>query len=245
MYKKNNEVFAEVGYILTGNNGTGYRMTGELTDFTERQLDLSNITIEGDMVSIDGVLHGYDASMGFEQLVEKWMKAQYSQEEQVTVIQNQEENPQEYERMLKWRYWCEELAHAILDDVDLDIAKQQKIREISQYDSSTAVNEFTFGGRTMWLDDATRTKLAKRFDTDEQDGKTDTKLIYDGVSYDLPIQQARAMLHQIESYARDCFDKTNEHKAAVMALGSIDAVHEYNYTVGYPTKLNFDTMFSE
>lgn len=245
MYKKNNEVYAEPGYILSGSIGVGYRLTGNIDDFTEVQLDLSTIVRGEDSLEINGIMHGYDASMGFEQLVEKWMKAQYSHEEQVTIIQNKDENPQEYERMLRWRYWCEELAHAILDDVDLDIAKQQKIREISQYDSSTAVNEFTFGGVAMWLDDATRTKLSKRFDTDEQDGKTDTKLIYDGVSYDLPIQQARSMLHQIESYARDCFDKTNEHKAAVMALGSIDAVQEYNYTVGYPTKLNFDTMFSE
>lgn len=127
----------------------------------------------------------------------------------------------------------------------LPLAKQMIVARISQYDVSSAVNEFTFGGRQMWLDDATRTKLAKRFDTDEQDGKTDTKLIYEGVSYDLPIQQARAMLHQIESYARDCFDKTNEHKAAVIAKRSINTVRNYDYTVGYPEKLNFDQMFSE
>lgn len=127
----------------------------------------------------------------------------------------------------------------------LPLAKQMVVARISQYDASSAVNEFTFGGVAMWLDDATRTKLAKRFDTDEQDGKTDTKLIYDGVSYDLPIQQARAMLHQIESYATACFDKTNEHKAAVMAKRSINTVKSYDYTVGYPEKLNFDQMFSE
>jgi hypothetical protein len=53
------------------------------------------------------------------------------------------------------------------------------------------------------------------------------------------------MLHQIESYARDCFDKTNEHKAAVMAKRSINTVRNYDYTVGYPEKLNFDQMFGE
>ena len=122
---------------------------------------------------------------------------------------------------------------------DIDVAKQMMTARISEYDSSPAVNEFTLNGMSMWLDDATRTKLAKRFDTDEQDGLTETKLIYDGVSFDLPISMAKAMLHQIESYARDCFDKTNEHKAAVASKKKVDTVLSYDYTVGYPQKLEF------
>lgn len=122
----------------------------------------------------------------------------------------------------------------------LALAKEYVCDKITAYDSSSAVNEFTFGGKTMWLDDAMRTKLAKRFDTDELDGKTDTKLIYEGESYDLPITTARAMLHQIESYARDCFDKTNEHTAAVSALTTVKKVLAYDYTKGYPQKLSFE-----
>ena len=121
----------------------------------------------------------------------------------------------------------------------LEAAKAMVIARISAYDSSLAVNEFTLNGMSMWLDDATRTKLAKRFDTDEQDGLSETKLIYDGMAFDLPITTAKGMLHQIESYARDCFDKTNEHKAAVMAKRSVNTVLSYDYTTGYPQKLAF------
>lgn len=121
----------------------------------------------------------------------------------------------------------------------LEAAKAMVIARISAYDSSGAVNEFTLNGMSMWLDDATRTKLAKRFDTDEQDGLSETKLIYDGMAFDLPITTAKGMLHQIESYARDCFDKTNEHKAAVMAKRSVNTVLSYDYTTGYPQKLAF------
>lgn len=122
---------------------------------------------------------------------------------------------------------------------DIGMARAFVTAKVMAYDSSPAVNEFTFSGVSMWLDDATRTKLLKRFETDEQDGLEETKLIYNGVSYDLPISAARAMLHQIESYARDCFDKTNEHVAAVAALGSVEDVLAYDYTQGYPEKLIF------
>lgn len=116
----------------------------------------------------------------------------------------------------------------------LTLAKAAVIAEIEEYDKSESINQFTLNGLPMWLDDATRTKLSKRFDTDEEDGKTVTKLIYENKPYILPISAARGMLHQIESYATACFDKTNEHIATVGAKRSVDKVLEYDYTDGYP-----------
>jgi len=121
----------------------------------------------------------------------------------------------------------------------LTLAKAAVTAEIVAYDQSNSVNEFTFNGVSMWLDDATRTKLAKRFDTDEKDGLTETKLIYGGIPYILPIENAKTMLHQIESYARNCFDKTNEHLATVNAMKKVDKVLAYDYTTGYDPKLSF------
>ena len=118
-------------------------------------------------------------------------------------------------------------------------AKAKKIAAIEEYDVSSAVNEFTLNGVAMWRDDAERTKLAKRFDTDEEDGFNTTKLIYDNVAYVLPIAQARIMLHRLESYARDCFDKTNEHKLNVANLTTLEEIENYDYTKGYPGKLEF------
>ena len=118
-------------------------------------------------------------------------------------------------------------------------AKAEKIAAIEEYDVSAAVNEFILNGVTMWCDDAERTKLAKRFDTDEEDGFSTTKLIYDNVAYVLPIAQARVLLHRLESYARDCFDKTNEHKLNVANLTTLEEIENYDYTKGYPGKLEF------
>ena len=121
----------------------------------------------------------------------------------------------------------------------LTLAKAAVTAEIVAYDQSNSVNEFTFNGVSMWLDDATRTKLAKRFDTDEKDGLTETKLIYGGIPYIMPIENAKTMLHHIESYARDCFDQTNLHRQSISELDSVEDLLAYDITAGYPTKLEF------
>ena len=48
------------------------------------------------------------------------------------------------------------------------------------------------------------------------------------------------MLAQIQLYADQCFIVTKQHKAAVEALDSIEAVDNYDVTAGYPTKLTFN-----
>ena len=121
----------------------------------------------------------------------------------------------------------------------INIAKSNKLSEIEVYDTSSNVNEFFLNGVSMWLDDATRSKLEKRFNTDERDGLTITKVTYENVSYSLPIAIARGMLYSLESYARDCFDKTNEHKLNVLNLQTVQEIENYDYTTGYPTKCNF------
>ena len=126
------------------------------------------------------------------------------------------------------------------NDAILAELKRLVAADIDAYDKSSAVNEFFLGGRSMWLDDATRTRLAKRFDTDERDGKEVTRIVYEGTAYTLPIQTARGLLYQLESYAKKCFDRTNEHQATVAALGSIEAVIGYDYTTGYPPKPEFE-----
>ena len=47
------------------------------------------------------------------------------------------------------------------------------------------------------------------------------------------------MLSALELYALECYNKTAEHKVAVEALTSLEAVENYDYTTSYPTKLNF------
>lgn len=118
-------------------------------------------------------------------------------------------------------------------------AKKDKIREIEDYDSSYNVNEFYVQGASIWLDKATRAGLKLRFEAEKESCKTDTALWYNGIQYPLTVKSAIDMLLKVELYASECYDNTQRHIAAVSALETVDDLAAYNYTVGYPEKLNF------
>lgn len=69
--------------------------------------------------------------------------------------------------------------------------------------------------------------------------KENTTLWYNGISFTLPLNTAIQMLYALEVYASECYDNTQEHLANVDKMETLDAVLEYNYTVGYPDKLHF------
>lgn len=129
-----------------------------------------------------------------------------------------------------------------ISPMTLEIAKKVKINSINQYDNSDAVNEFTLNGTKLWLTDEERTKLSKRLDIDKKSGLTTTKLIHSSLGYapvELPIEQTEQLLLSLEQYARDCFDKTNEHISEVLSLTSVEDVEAFDITEGYPSKLSF------
>lgn len=119
----------------------------------------------------------------------------------------------------------------------LRFAKEEVIKAVTSYDSSSAVNEFSYRGVPLWLDKETRTGLVVRFNAEEMMGKTETKLWAGTVGFDMSITDGRQMLYAVEIYASQCYDTTASHKAAVDELKTTDEVVAYDYTVGYPSKL--------
>ena len=113
--------------------------------------------------------------------------------------------------------WKEEV---IYGEVTPELVKKFRLQELAERDASAEINEFTLNGVKMWFGDADRSKLSKRFATDEADGKENTKIV-------------------IESYARDCFDQTNLHRQSISELDSVEDLLAYDITAGYPTKLEF------
>lgn len=118
-------------------------------------------------------------------------------------------------------------------------AKRDKKHEINNYDSSSSVNEFYIQEMPVWLDKATRSGLMLRFNSELAMKKENTTLWYNGISFTLPLNSAIQMLYALEVYASECYDNTQAHLANVDKLDTLDAVLEYNYTVGYPDKLHF------
>ena len=121
----------------------------------------------------------------------------------------------------------------------LQQAKNDKFLEIEAYDSSDSVNSFSINGQDMWLTVEERQQLATQISACQAIGRTNMTRWFDGISYTFPISTWQQMLVALEVYAGDAINVTEGHKAAVNALNSISDVNNYNYTSGYPQKLEF------
>lgn len=121
----------------------------------------------------------------------------------------------------------------------LEKAKQEKIGELEAYNNSDAVNEFTIGGVPMWLTFDERNRLQKAVEAKESLGKDTMTKNWNGVEYTFLLTVWKAMLAALEDYAYDCQNATDGHKAAIEALTTIETVEAYDFTTGYPPKLNF------
>lgn len=124
-------------------------------------------------------------------------------------------------------------------DNALDVTKEEAIEQITEYDQSEDVNSFTLQGKTMWLPKETRVGLVNSVTIEKNAGKETTVLWFGGEKYELPVDTALQMLSALELYALECYNVTAAHKAAVNALESVEDVVAYDYTQGYPEKLNF------
>ena len=124
-------------------------------------------------------------------------------------------------------------------DNALDVTKEEAIEQITEYDQSEDVNSFTLQGKQMWLPKETRVGLVNSVTIEKNAGKETTVLWFGGERYELSVDTALQMLSALELYALECYNVTAAHKAAVNALESVEDVVAYDYTQGYPEKLNF------
>ena len=125
----------------------------------------------------------------------------------------------------------------------LALAKGKKDGDITAFDNSANVNSFIIGGLPMWLGWELRARLKASLEAIEAAGGTEMTKGFGGVDYTFSVEQWAAMINAVENYAGQCQKVTEGHRAAVNALATIADVEAYDYTIGYPPKINFDTYF--
>ena len=121
----------------------------------------------------------------------------------------------------------------------LDQAKKEVIRKIDEYDTSVNVNSFKLNGVDVWLSKDTRVGLMNSISIEKAVGKEQSALWFNNICVMINCDSAIQMLSALELYALDCYNKTAQHKINVQNLSSIEEVHNYDYTQGYPSKLEF------
>lgn len=126
---------------------------------------------------------------------------------------------------------------AKMDALDLELAKTDKIAEITDYDTSDKVNGFKLNGMLVWLDKATRVGLMNSTTIAKAAGQKTTTLWLGGVKLVVDCDKAIQLLSALEMYALECFNVTASHKASVSELATIEEVEAYDYKAGYPKML--------
>lgn len=141
-----------------------------------------------------------------------------------------------YEEREKQQYaydvcWLDDVGS---EDEVLQKAKEAVVAEITAFDSSSAVNGFILNGERVWLSFELRDRVYQGNERLQRIGRTDTTLWLGNHCYNLSIEQAQNIISHIEAYAKDCYNVTAAHKAAVEKLQTVEEVLAYDYTAGYP-----------
>lgn len=123
----------------------------------------------------------------------------------------------------------------------LEIAKQDKIHELSIYDNGPEVNEFSINEvLKTWFTPEERSNYKNSIDSAKLLNIESLQLLVDGNVLTIPTEQAATLLAMIQLYADACYMVTQSHKAAISKLDSIEDVENYDFTINYPQKLNFN-----
>lgn len=116
--------------------------------------------------------------------------------------------------------------------------KKIKLQEIINYDKSPNVNTFYVGGIALWLSREERIVIKDRFQREKDAGKEKTRLLYKGLVLELTPDMGIHLINMVSAYADQCFDVTEAHKSALNDLTTKEEIQSYDYTVGYPEKIN-------
>lgn len=119
-------------------------------------------------------------------------------------------------------------------------AREEVLKNIEAYDTSSAVNGFVLNGAEVWLDKGTRVGLMNSTTIAKAMGQATTTLWLGDVKIVVDCDKAIQLLSALEMYALECFNVTAAHKKAVGELTSVEEVLSYDYTKGYPEKLTME-----
>ena len=175
-----------------------------------------------------------------ENLYQAIINYKYSISQIATILTNNINNANrpEYLEYIAWKEYAEKCASIIFDAPTLENTIKTKLEEITKYDVSSAVNGFYYQGSEYWLDKDTRVGLMNSTTILKEAGETTANLWFGSVYVTLTVDDVISKLSQLEMYALECYNVTAQHKAAIMALQTIEAVEAYDYTVDYPAKLD-------
>lgn len=128
----------------------------------------------------------------------------------------------------------------VVEPDPVEVARNAKLANLEMFDKSTDINDFTVNGEMhAWFTPEIRSNYRNSIDAAKLLGVESLDVFIGDTLVTIPTASAEQMLAAIQLYADQCFIKTKQHEAAIKALNTVEDINNYDYTVGYPTKLNF------
>ena len=116
--------------------------------------------------------------------------------------------------------------------------KQAKLKELEEFDKSDNVNSFIINDKKAWINREERTSINYSTSVIKESGQEITDLWLDQDCYVINCDVILQLLSQLEIYAKRCYSVTSQHKANILKIDNLEDLNSYDYTVGYPEKLN-------
>lgn len=123
----------------------------------------------------------------------------------------------------------------------LRLAIEAKVEEINAYDKSSAVNSFKLNGMDAWINREDRIGTRRAIELDKANGQTESDIWLNGFLLHVNCDLALRLLDAVGHYAYKAYNRTQAHIYSVKQMKSVEDVQKYDYTTGYPEKLNLKT----
>ena len=136
----------------------------------------------------------------------------------------------------------------ISDEQKLEMARDLKINDLYEYDSSSEVNSciIKYNGLEVpyWADKSERSILKTALNDCVKNERFEYRLdLRDlGASITIETKILLDMLSQLEVYAIDCYNATTDHLYAIKSLSTIEDIDAYDFRTNYPEKLTFNVQ---
>lgn len=121
MYTLKDFTYAEAGKFLHGERARGFGVPTSFGPFTEREIDLSNLTVTDGFVTFDSVRWANPGIHSYADAKEFIIKKRYSNDAQIAIMLNKENSAEDelaYDKMQDWRDWASTVAHKIMEQIE-------------------------------------------------------------------------------------------------------------------------------
>lgn len=130
----------------------------------------------------------------------------------------------------------------VIEEDTLEQAIAEKVEEIKAYDNSDKVNSFLLNGVAVWINREDRIGTRRAIELDIEAGNEVSEIWLQGMMLKVNSQLALKLLDKVEHYAFTAYNITQRHIYNIKQLTTIKEVNAYDYTQGYPQRLELKTV---